>query len=157
MRRIIGIDPGSKLTGWGVIESDGDVFQYIDSGVIEATRTVPDRLAHIYSCLSSIIAGLKPEIAAIEDTFAHKFFKASLVLAQAQAIAILACKQNKLDIRMIQSKTAKKVLTGNGNAEKHFVHQQLRLLIPNAELTTNDASDALAIALSHALSIRYLK
>lgn len=154
MRKIIGIDPGSKLTGWGVISSDGDSFEYINSGVIEATHTLPDRLMYIHSQLGSIMQEFRPEVAVIEDTFAHKFFKASLVLAQAQAICILACKQNHVDIQMIQSKSAKKILTGNGNAEKHFVHQQLRLLIPDAEFETNDASDALSLSLAHALMMR---
>jgi len=156
MDRILGIDPGSKYTGWGIIQSDGEIFEYVDSGVINTTKiqSLPERLEYVYDNLSKILAIHSPTLAAIEDTFAHKFFKASLVLAQAQAVAILACTKHGLSTEMIQSKTVKKILTGNGNAEKEFVNTNLKLMIQNIEFTTNDASDALAIALAHSIKRR---
>ncbi len=151
---VFGIDPGSKFTGWGVVASANDMFEYLASGVIDVhnTKDLPARFHAIYVQISALIMKYKPDIVAIEDTFAHKYFKASLVLAQVQALCILAAHQTGCKVELVQSKSVKKIITGNGNAEKMFVNQAMTLLIPNISFDTLDASDALAIALSVSLN-----
>ena len=150
--RIIGIDPGLRRTGWGVIESDGVRLSYVASGTVEsnAREGLPGRLKQIYEGLSHILADHAPEEAAVEQTFVNRDASATLKLGQARGMAMLAPAMTGIGVAEYAPNAVKKTVTGSGHAQKQQIRAMIKQLLPLAKPNSEDAADALAIAITHA-------
>ena len=150
--RIIGIDPGMRRTGWGILESDGVRLSYVASGLItsDSEDDLAYRLLAIYQGLIEVIAGFKPLEAAIEETFVNKDARATLKLGQARGMALLAPAQRGLRVAEYPPNVVKKTVTGTGHGEKRQIAAMVGFLLPKAKFESADEADALAIAICHA-------
>jgi crossover junction endodeoxyribonuclease RuvC len=150
--RIIGIDPGLRHTGWGVIEIEGSRLVYIGCGVVEPSpkAEMADRLAAIHEGLRAVIADHAPDEAAVEETFVNKDPRATLKLGAARGIAMLVPAQAGLRVAEYAPNQVKKSVAGTGHAEKAQIRMMVKVLLPKAEFRTDDMADALAIAICHA-------
>jgi crossover junction endodeoxyribonuclease RuvC len=150
--RIIGIDPGLRRTGWGVIESDGVRLGYVASGQIASDREddLAYRLREIFEGLSSVIASFSPQEAAVEETFVNENARATLKLGQARGMALLAPAMKGLRVAEYPPNLIKKSITGNGHGEKRQIQAMIGFLLPKAKFDSADEADALAIAICHA-------
>ena len=147
--RILGIDPGLRCTGWGVIDFNQGRLQHIANGAIrpEPRASDADRLTAIYQGLSTVIADTDPDIAAIEEIFVAKSARSALRLGMARGVGILACGTAQVMISEIAARAVKKAVVGTGGASKEQVQEMVvRLLQVRAE--NADAADALAIAIA---------
>ena len=154
---VIGIDPGSQRTGWGVVRETSGVLQLVDCGVVRTASAGKDfsqRLAHIYHELSGVLARLKPQEAAIEQIFTAKNAVSALKLGQARGAAVAACAAHGLAISDYEPTLVKKSIVGAGRAEKEQVAFMVqRLLNVKNACWALDTSDALAVAVCH-LTVR---
>lgn len=150
--RILGIDPGLRRTGWGVIESDGNRLIYIGCGSIEAKETLPlaERLVVIHDGLSRVLDEFNPAEAAVEQTFVNKDGAATLKLGQARGVAMLAPARFGISVAEYAPNKVKKTVVGAGHADKTQIRVMLGILLPKAAPKSADAADALAIAITHA-------
>jgi len=149
--RIIGIDPGSRCTGFGIIDSDGFRHQYIESGFVKvAANTFPERLGCIFQQLSKIIEQWQPQSSGIEQVFVNKNVDSALKLGQARGAAICAMVQASLEVSEYTPRAIKKAVVGNGNADKQQIQQMMKLLLKLDFQPQSDEADALAIAVCHA-------
>src|SRR5215831_2768235 len=150
--RILGIDPGLRRTGWGVIESDGNRLAFLACGSVEPQDSLPlaSRLLAIHEGLASVFTGFKPMEAAVEQTFVNKDGVATLKLGQARGVAMLTPAMFGIPVSEYAPNLVKKTVVGAGHADKNQVLVMLRLLLPKAEPSSSDAADALAIAITHA-------
>jgi crossover junction endodeoxyribonuclease RuvC len=150
--RIIGIDPGLRRTGWGIVEADGVRLSFVASGLVtsDAEADLAYRLRQIYEGLAGIIAGFKPQEAAIEETFVNKDARATLKLGQARGMALLAPALVGLVIAEYPPNVVKKTVTGTGHGEKRQIAAMVGFLLPKATFDSADEADALAIAICHA-------
>ena len=150
--RIIGIDPGLRRTGWGIIESDGVRLGYVASGAItsESDEPLAYRLRSLYEGLASVVATFLPAEAAVEETFVNDNARATLKLGQARGIAMLVPAIGGLPVAEYQPNVIKKSVTGTGHGEKRQIAMMVGLLLPKAKLESADEADALAIAITHA-------
>ena len=150
--RIIGIDPGLRNTGWGVIETEGTRLSYVADGSVHSDADAPlaTRLLQIHSRLVEILQRYTPDEAAIEETFVNKDARATLKLGQARGAAMLAPALAGITVAEYAPNVVKKSVVGAGHAEKDQVKHMVKVLLPRAELNTADSIDALAIAICHA-------
>jgi crossover junction endodeoxyribonuclease RuvC len=150
--RIIGIDPGLRRTGWGVIESDGNRLIFIACGSVETSERAPtaERLRVIHEGLSRVLGDFSPVEAAVEQTFVNKDGAATLKLGQARGVAMLAPALCGLTVAEYAPNQVKKTVVGAGHADKTQIRVMLGVLLPKADPKTADAADALAIAITHA-------
>ena len=150
--RIIGIDPGLRNTGWGVIEAEGTRLSYVADGSVHSDADAPlaTRLLQIHTQLAGIIQRYGPDEAAIEETFVNKDARATLKLGQARGAAMLAPALAGISVAEYAPNVVKKSVVGAGHAEKDQVKHMVKVLLPRAELNTADSTDALAIAICHA-------
>jgi crossover junction endodeoxyribonuclease RuvC len=150
--RIIGIDPGLRRTGWGVVESDGVRLGYVASGLLTSTadEDLAYRLRELFEGLSSVIASYGPQEAAVEETFVNDNARATLKLGQARGIALLAPALKGLRVAEYSPNLVKKTVVGAGHAEKHQIAAMVGYLLPKATFGSADEADALAIAICHA-------
>jgi crossover junction endodeoxyribonuclease RuvC len=150
--RIIGIDPGLRRTGWGVIESDGVRLVYVASGHVTSTSNddLAYRLREIYEGLSGVLAAWRPVEAAVEETFVNDNARATLKLGQARGMALLAPAMKGLRIAEYPPNLIKKTVVGAGHAEKRQIQMMVTMLLPKARFESADEADALAIAICHA-------
>lgn len=150
--RIIGIDPGLRRTGWGIVESDGVRLSYVASGLLtsDGEDELAYRLRELYDGLSAVIANFKPQEAAIEETFVNKDARATLKLGQARGMALLAPARQGLRIAEYSPNVVKKTVVGAGHAEKKQIQVMIGFLLPKATFESADEADALAIAICHA-------
>ena len=150
--RIIGIDPGLRRTGWGVIESDGVRLVYVASGLVtsDSDETLAYRLREIYQGLVSVIAAHHPHEASVEETFVNKDARSTLKLGQARGMAMLAPAMKGLPVAEYAANVIKKTVVGAGHAEKKQVQAMIGFLLPKAKFESADEADALAIAICHA-------
>ena len=150
--RIIGIDPGLRNTGWGVIETEGTRLSYVADGSVHSDADAPlaTRLLQIHSRLVEILRHYTPDEAAIEETFVNKDARATLKLGQARGAAMLAPALAGITVAEYAPNVVKKSVVGAGHAEKDQVKHMVKVLLPRAELKTADSIDALAIAICHA-------
>lgn len=147
--RILGIDPGLRCTGWGVIDFNQGRLQHVANGAIrpDPRASDADRLTAIYQGLSTVIADTDPDIAAIEEIFVAKSARSALRLGMARGVGILACGTAQIMISEIAARAVKKAVVGTGGASKEQVQEMVaRLLQVRAE--NADAADALAIAIA---------
>ncbi|HWB46284.1 MAG TPA: crossover junction endodeoxyribonuclease RuvC [Hyphomicrobiaceae bacterium] len=150
--RIIGIDPGLRRTGWGIVESDGVRLTYIASGLLtsDGEEDLAYRLREIYEGLCGVLASFKPQEAAVEETFVNKDARSTLKLGQARGMALLAPAQRGLRVAEYPPNLVKKTVTGTGHGEKRQVAAMVSFLLPKARFESADEADALAIAICHA-------
>lgn len=155
--RILGIDPGSQIMGWAVIESDNNSYRHIYSGVINSKGIpgIPDRLLFIYKEVTDIIDTYKPEAAAIETVFFSKNQKSSFVLVQTATSAMLAALNKGLSVNEYQPMMIKKALAGYGRADKDQVQFMVKRLLNIDETLLLDRSDAMAVAICHINSVQF--
>jgi crossover junction endodeoxyribonuclease RuvC len=148
--RIIGIDPGSRLTGYGVVEAGGREITYRASGCIRTTAgPFPERLAEIYQGVSQLIIDHQPEVLAIEEVFLAKNPNSALKLGQARGVALAAGVAHGLPIHEYAARQNKQGLTGTGRASKEQVAHMVRMVLGLPGEPQADAADALAIAICH--------
>ena len=150
--RILGIDPGLRRTGWGVIEADGNRLVYVGCGSVEPPEALAlsRRLLAIHEGLSAVLSEFKPLEAAVEQTFVNKDGVATLKLGQARGVAMLAPAMFGLSVAEYAPNQVKKTVVGAGHADKNQIAAMLKILLPRAEPRSADAADALAIAITHA-------
>ena len=152
MIRIVGIDPGLRRTGWGVIESDGVRLVYVASGVItsEAEDELGQRLVDLHRGLVRVFAEHDPIEAAVEETFVNDNARATLKLGQARGIAMLVPALTGIKVAEYAPNQIKKTVCGVGHGDKNQVAMMVGMLLPKANPQSPDESDALAIAICHA-------
>lgn len=152
MTLILGIDPGSRYTGYGLIECVSNKNRHVAHGRIDATKgEMPERLLKILDGLAEVIAQFKPQECAIEETFVNRVNAASaLVLGQARGAAICACAKAGLPVAEYAAAQVKVAIAGHGRAEKQQIQHMVKVLLNLREALAVDASDALAVALTHA-------
>lgn len=150
--RIIGIDPGLRRTGWGVIESDGVRLSYVASGHVKSTdkEELSFRLRELYEGLAGILASFKPEEAAVEETFVNDNPRSTLKLGQARGMAMLAPAMRGIRVAEYPPNLIKKTVVGAGHADKKQIQMMVTMLLPRAKFDSADEADALAIAICHA-------
>ena len=154
--RIIGIDPGLRRTGWGVVDVIGARIAHLGNGTcVSEGEDLAARLCSLHVALSAVIALFRPDAAAVEHTFVNKDAAGTLKLGQARGIALLVPAQAGLAVAEYAPNTVKKAIVGVGHADKAQVQHMVRMQLPGVVLTGPDAADALAIALCHAHHARF--
>jgi crossover junction endodeoxyribonuclease RuvC len=150
--RLLGIDPGLRFTGWGMIAVDGNRMRHIADGVIatDADLPVPERLLTIHAGLTALFTDYAPDEAAVEETYVNRNGTATLKLGYARGVALLAPALAGIPVLEYGALTVKKSVVGTGSASKEQVAVMVRRLLPGATLRRADASDALAVAICHA-------
>jgi crossover junction endodeoxyribonuclease RuvC len=152
MTRIIGIDPGLRNTGWGVISQEGTRLTYIADGALhsDGDRPLAERLLQLHTQLVAVIREFEPDEAAVEETFVNTDARATLKLGQARGVLMLAPAMLNLPVAEYAPNTVKKAVVGAGHADKDQVKHMVKLLLPKAKMRTADSTDALAVAICHA-------
>ena len=150
--RILGIDPGLRRTGWGVIDVAGNRLSFIACGSVatDEKSKLAARLVAIYGGLARVVEQFRPEEAAVEATFVNKDAGATLKLGQARGIALLVPAQAGVVVSEYAPNLIKKTIVGAGHGEKAQIRMMVGVLLPKAEPPSEDAADALAIAICHA-------
>lgn len=151
MTRILGIDPGSRITGYGIIEAQGSQLSYVASGCIRVQAdNFPERLKQIFTGIAALVNDYRPEQMAIEQVFMHKNADSALKLGQARGAAICAVQLQDLPVYEYAARQVKQALVGKGNAEKQQVQHIVKILLSLKGDIQTDAGDALGISLCHA-------
>lgn len=149
--RVLGIDPGLRNMGWGVIEVDGSRMRHLGNGTCTSEgKDLSLRLLSLHRQLSDIVRDYAPDTAAVEQTFVNKDGAGTLKLGQARAIALLVPAQAGLEIGEYAPNKVKKTIVGVGHAAKEQIQHMVKLQLPGVVLNSADAADALAIAMCHA-------
>lgn len=150
--RIIGIDPGLRRTGWGIIDTLGNSLRFVAAGVVKSDEKLDlaSRLNELYEGLEAILHVHKPFEAAVENTFVNVNPTATLKLGQARGIAMLAPARAGLRVAEYAPNAVKKTVIGVGHGDKQQIRMMVKVLMPRAEFDSDDAADALAIAICHA-------
>ncbi|SPF75857.1 Crossover junction endodeoxyribonuclease RuvC [Aliiroseovarius pelagivivens] len=148
--RIIGIDPGLRNMGWGVVDTAGTRLSHVANGVcMSRTGDLASRLLSLHEQLTEVVAQFQPDTAAVEQTFVNKDAVGTLKLGQARGIALLVPAQAGLSIGEYAPNAVKKAVVGVGHADKQQVDHMVRMQLPGVQITGPDAADALAIAICH--------
>jgi crossover junction endodeoxyribonuclease RuvC len=149
--RIIGIDPGLRRTGWGVVEAHGNSLRFVAAGTIRSDdkANLAQRLCQLHDGLSAIMRELTPDEAAVEQTFVNRDATATLKLGQARGVAMLVPALAGLAVAEYAPNAVKKAVIGVGHGDKKQIHMMVKVLMPKAVFDTDDAADALAIAICH--------
>jgi crossover junction endodeoxyribonuclease RuvC len=150
--RILGIDPGLRRTGWGVVTVEGNRLAFVACGSVEtdAKASLATRLVTIHDGLRRVVMEFQPDEAAVEATFVNRDAVATLKLGQARGIALLVPAQAGLSVAEYAPNLVKKTIVGAGHAEKAQIRMMVGVLLPRADPQSEDAADALAIAITHA-------
>jgi crossover junction endodeoxyribonuclease RuvC len=149
--RILGLDPGSRVCGYGVIDEDAGVLAYVECGVLTAPeeRPMEDRLGELACGLREVIAELRPAVVAVEDVFSHQNPRSAIALAQARGMALAVIGLAGLSVASYAPALVKKAVSGSGRADKTQVARMVQSLIGLRSLPRADATDALAVAITH--------
>jgi crossover junction endodeoxyribonuclease RuvC len=149
--RLIGLDPGLRLTGWGVIDVDGNRLRHVAHGVVKVAgeRSLALRLSELFEAIAAIVAVQQPAEAAVEETFVNVNPGSTLKLGQARGVVMLAPARAGLPVFEYAANLVKKSVTGAGHADKRQISMMVGRLLPGVEATA-DAADALAVAICHA-------
>jgi len=150
--RLIGLDPGLRNTGWGIIESSGSRLRYVADGAVhtDSDRPLAERLVQLHEGLTRVIAAYRPVAAAVEETFVNKNPTSTLKLGLARGVALLVPALAGLAVAEYPANLVKKSVVGAGHAGKEQVQAMVRILLPGCLTETADAADALAVAICHA-------
>jgi len=154
--KILGIDPGSRITGYGIISHSGNRLVHVDNGAIhtDCQKDFPMRLQKIYRALTSIIDEFRPDAMAVENIFFATNVQSALKLGQARGAAIVAGVNAGLPVFEFTALQVKQAVVGHGRASKDQVQKMIKVLLNLPEVAQEDASDALAVAVCHAHSAR---
>ena len=152
MVRLMGLDPGLRFTGWGVVEVDGNRLRHVGEGVIatDGAEAVPERLRTLHEALMALLDRMRPDEAAVEETYINRSGAASLKLGYARGVVLLCPALAGVPVTEYGAKSVKKAVVGTGGADKDQVEMMVRRLLPGALIKRSDASDALAVAICHA-------
>lgn len=150
--RIMGIDPGLRKTGWAVIETLGNTLRFVASGTVrsDSALDLPSRLKQLHEGLGTILHTHRPDEAAVEQTFVNKDAVATLKLGQARGVVMLVPALAGLPVAEYAPNAVKKAVIGVGHGDKAQIHMMVKVLMPRATFDTEDAADAIAIAICHA-------
>lgn len=148
---VLGIDPGSRVTGYGLVHRQRGRYRLTTAGVVrtKTSEEVPQRLASIYAGLQEVILVHKPQVMAIEAIFRHKSSESALKLGQARGVALLAAAQADLPVYEYNPMTVKKSVAGSGRADKNQLARVVEMLLGQTIDLPHDATDAIAIAITH--------
>ncbi len=150
--RILGIDPGLRNCGWGVIESEGNRLRFVACGALKPPVNGPlaDRLAALHAGILGLLDAHAPDEAAVEETFVNAGPRSALQLGQARGVALMTPASRGLPVAEYAANLVKKSVVGAGHADKVQVQLMVKTLLPTADFASADAADALAIAICHA-------
>lgn len=150
--RLIGIDPGLRHTGWGVIDVSGNRLSHVADGAIHSSEALPlaARLVELHDGLAAVIERWRPAEAAVEEIFVNRNAASTLKLGMARGIAMMVPARAGLVVTEYPTRLVKKSVVGTGQADKTQVQMMVKMLLPGADVLTADASDALAVAICHA-------
>jgi crossover junction endodeoxyribonuclease RuvC len=150
--RLLGLDPGLRVTGWGVIAVDGNRLRHVADGAVavDADAPLPERLAALHDGLARVLKDYAPDEAAVEETFVNRNPASTLKLGQARGVVMLVPALAGVPVFEYPANLVKKSIVGAGHAAKQQVGMMVRTLLPGASLATADAADALAVAVCHA-------
>jgi len=150
--RLIGLDPGLRHTGWGVIDVSGNSLRHVADGALhsDAEDSLADRLCQLHDGLVAVIETWRPDEAAVEEVFVNKNPASTLKLGMARGVALLVPARAGLPVSEYSTNLIKKSVVGAGHAEKAQVQAMMRILLPGCAIGTPDAADALAVAVCHA-------
>ncbi len=148
--RAFGIDPGSRRTGWGVIDAHGSTLEFVQAGVIDLDETLElsERLATLHDGLSGVLERHKPDCVFLESAFHHKNARSALVLGHARGVALLSARQAVGTLGEVAPMAVKKAVTGSGRADKAQVQSMIRVILGLTAVPAEDAADALAVAIA---------
>ncbi len=150
--RLIGLDPGLRNTGWGVIAVDGNRLKHVADGVIhsDAKLSLAERLLQLQIGITDVLVLYRPDEAAVEETFVNSNAVSTLKLGQARGIALVVPASLGIPVSEYTPNAVKKTVVGSGHAAKEQIQMMVRTLLPGCEIKSADAADALAIAICHA-------
>jgi crossover junction endodeoxyribonuclease RuvC len=150
--RIIGIDPGLRNMGWGIIEIEGSRLRFVACGSVQSdsTQATAARLRQLHDGLVAVVAAHGPHEAAVEETFVNRDPQSALRLGQARGVALVVPALAGLVVAEYAANLIKKTVAGVGHAEKQQIALMVKILLPASSARTNDAADALAVAITHA-------
>ncbi|MEO5335643.1 MAG: crossover junction endodeoxyribonuclease RuvC [Magnetospirillum sp. WYHS-4] len=150
--RLLGLDPGLRTTGWGVIEVEGNRLAHVADGAVRSDETLSlaERLAQLYEGLVDVVRHHRPAEAAVEQTYVNRNPETTLKLGQARGVALLAPALAGVPVHEYAPSLVKKSLVGTGAAGKEQVQAMVRMLLPGCLPSGADAADALAVAICHA-------
>jgi crossover junction endodeoxyribonuclease RuvC len=150
--RLIGLDPGLRSTGWGVIEVDGSRLRHVANGIVKTDGGLSTavRLVQVFEGLAAVIAEHRPDVAAVEETFVNTNATSTLKLGMARGAVLLAPARAGVPVAEYSANAIKKAIVGVGHAEKTQVQMMVSRLLPGVEFAGPDAADALAVAICHA-------
>ena len=150
--RILGLDPGLRKTGWGVIICEGTKLSYVACGVVtsDGDLALALRLKQLHDRITEVVTAWDPDEVAVEETFVNKDAQATLKLGHARAMSLLVPALLGLPVAEYGANQVKKSVVGAGHAEKAQIQAMVRILLPKSDAKTADAADALAIAIAHA-------
>jgi len=150
--RVIGFDPGLRVTGWGIVDAHRGRLTHVANGELkpDPTGETADRLAELFAGLTGVIEQFAPDTAAVEEVFVHRSASAALKLGMARGTALVVSANAGLPVAEYAPRSIKKALVGAGGADKAQVQYMVRLLLPGCNPAGADAADALAVAIAHA-------
>jgi len=150
--RVLGLDPGLRHTGWGVIDVEGNRLTYVADGVASAPTDLPmgERLVVLFRQLGEVLERFRPDEAAVEETFVNRNAASTLKLGVARGVVLLAPAERGVPVAEYSTNLVKKSVVGAGHAEKAQVQLMVRRLLPGCAVVKADAADALAVAICHA-------
>jgi crossover junction endodeoxyribonuclease RuvC len=150
--RVLGLDPGLRHTGWGVIDVDGNRLTHVADGVASAPTDLPigERLVVLFRQLGEVLERFRPDEAAVEETFVNRNPASTLKLGVARGVVLLAPAERGVPVAEYSTNLVKKSVVGAGHAEKAQVQLMVRRLLPGCAVVKADAADALAVAICHA-------
>ncbi len=150
--RVLGLDPGLLHTGWGIIDVEGNALRHVANGAVSPPSgdTMAKRLTAIFEAVQAVIAEYEPEVAAIEETFVNKNPSSTLKLGLARGSAMVAAATTGLPVHEYAARLVKKSVVGTGAADKAQIGMMIGILLPGARPSSEDAADALAVAICHA-------
>lgn len=150
--RVLGLDPGLRITGWGIIDIDGNRMRCIGDGVVktDAKLSLAERLVQLCEGIEGVIKRYGPVEAAVEETFVNKNPNSTLKLGQARGVVMLTPARAGLPVAEYTPNQVKKTVVGTGHAQKEQVQMMIKTLLPTARIEVADAADALAVAICHA-------
>jgi len=150
--RILGIDPGLRRTGWGIVDVEGNALRFVAAGTVRSDEAaaLAERLCQLHDGLTAVLDAHRPDEAAVEATFVNKDASATLKLGQARGIAMLVPARAGLSVAEYAPNAVKKTVIGVGHGDKKQIQMMVKVLLPKSTADTADAADALAIAICHA-------
>ncbi len=150
--RLLGLDPGLRQTGWGIVDHDGFRLRYVACGTVRPNPQTPiaTRLADLYEALADVISNWQPQSAAVEETFVNKNASSTLKLGLARGVVLLVPALSGLDVVEYHNRSVKRTVVGTGRAAKEQIAMMVRKLLPGCDPDSDDAADALAVAICHA-------